>query len=134
MSTDQTTFMSHLKPILAYQYNYILLCIAWNVAGLILIANGEPPIGPTASINTIAILTGFAVFLTVGAWRWPVLYAFTSLVLMLIASSAVLPAYTADPSLWPSDYWRYGGAVLNGLGSLVCARGVLRWWQFRKRG
>lgn len=124
--------LSHLKTPLAYQFNYLMLCIAWNVAGLILLANGEQALGPTASTSAIAILAGFGVALFIGAWRLPYLYLLASVLLLLIASSAVLPAYTKDPSLWPSDYWRYGGALLNGLGAFVCARGILAFWQWHK--
>lgn len=126
------SLFSIVKTNLAYQFNYLLLCIAWNVAGLILLANGEPALGPTASISAILILIGFAVALGLGVWRLPYLYLLASALLMFIASSAVIPAYTKDPSLWPSDYWRYGGALLNGLGALVCARGLLGFWQWYK--
>lgn len=126
------SLFSFVKTPLAYQFNYLLLCIAWNVAGIILLANGEPALGPTASINAVFVLIGFCVLLALGVWKLPYLYLLGSIVLMLIASSAVIPAYTQDPSLWPSDYWRYGGALLNGLGALVCTRALLGFWQWHK--
>ncbi len=126
------SLFSIVKTNFAYQINYLMLCIAWNVAGLILLANGEPALGPTASINTIIILLGFALVLGLGVWRFPYLYLLATALLMFIASSAVIPAYTKDPSLWPSDYWRYGGALLNGLGAFVCARSLLGFWQWHK--
>ena len=63
--------LNHLKTPLAYHFNYLMLCIAWNVAGLILLANGEQALGPTASTSAIAILAGFGVALFIGAWRLP---------------------------------------------------------------
>lgn len=127
------SLLSFIKPSLAYQFNYLMLCIVWNVAGLILLANGGQPLGPTASTTAIAVLLVFALAIGLGVWRWPYLYLIATVLLMFLASSAVIPAYTKDPSLWPSDYWRYGGALLNGLGSLVCARGLLGFWQWRNQ-
>ncbi|GAA6151206.1 hypothetical protein [Pseudoteredinibacter isoporae] len=132
MSPSASLF-SVIKSNLAYQFNYLMLCIVWNIAGLILLSNGEPALGPTASVSAIAVLLGFACAIALGVWRWPYLYMFATAILMFLASSAVIPAYTQDPSLWPSDYWRYGGALLNGLGALVCARGLLGFWQWRSR-
>ncbi|MCV6626301.1 MAG: hypothetical protein OIF38_09400 [Cellvibrionaceae bacterium] len=126
------TFWRELQPILAYQWNYLLLCIAWNVAGIILRANGEAALGPSASLTAVMVSALFMLVLGLGAWRWPLVYALGSCLLLFQASSAVIPAYTQDPNLWPSDYWRWGGALLNGIGSLLCAMGLLRWWKYQK--
>ena len=121
------------NPAFSYQVNYLLLCIAWNVAGVILIRNGEPALGPTASLVTVGILAGFIVLLFLGAWRWPKFYAVVTVVLMLVAYKAVIPAFTQDPALWPSELWRLGGAVLNGLGAAVSMWGLLLWWRWYKK-
>jgi phage shock protein PspC (stress-responsive transcriptional regulator) len=54
-----------------------------------------------------------------------VLYVAVSVFTGLVAGSAVYNALTQDPALWPSELWRYGGAVLNGVGRLAAIRAVV---------
>lgn len=107
------------KGIVWVQLAWALLAAAWNVAGVALIANGGRAPGPTASLLGAAILIAIGVGLVASCKRFTLAYAALSLVSVLMASAAVFNALTADPSLWPSEFWRYAGIALNGAGALA---------------
>ena len=62
--------------------------------------------------------------LVVSVRRWPVVYAILSAIAGLLALVTVVNAFTADPSLWPSEFWRYAGIAVNAVGVLGAALGI----------
>lgn len=73
-----------------------------------------------------------AVAFAVSVARWPVVYAALSAVAALMALAAVVNAFVQDPALWPSEFWRYAGAVLNGAGCLACLTAVLAYFRWKR--
>ncbi len=119
-----------LKLVLSIQLAWATLSMLWNVVGVGRIAQGLRPPGPTASILAAAILLAIGFWLVIGLRRWPILYVVLSVLGGLMALAAVVNAFTSDPTLWPSEFWRYAGALLNGvgaLGALLAVVGVVRW-------
>jgi hypothetical protein len=107
------------KRIIWVQLPWALSAAAWNIAGVALIANGARSPGPTASLLGAALLTAIGVGLVAASNRAAIIYAGLSIVSAAMAGAAVYNALTADPSLWPSEYWRYAGIVLNGIGTIA---------------
>jgi hypothetical protein len=101
------------------QLAWALLAAAWNVAGVALIANGARSPGPTASLLGAALLVAIGVGLVAASNRSVIIYAGLSIVSAAMAGSAVYNAVAADPSLWPSEFWRYAGIILNGVGAFA---------------
>lgn len=116
--------LPHLKPALSLQLTHLLLSIAWNIVGVILIARGLPAPGPTASLLTALILLVLAGFMLLGAVRYRNLYLVVTLVVLLGAVSAIGPAFNKPAALWPSDFWRYAGVLLNSLGVIGALWGI----------
>lgn len=100
-------------------------CIAWNMYGLYLISNGQPPIGPTASALGAVLCAVFAFlfwYFLKNNLKWP--YIILSAVAALMAGFVIYGSFTKDLSLWPSEGWRWAGIVLNGIGALSCLAGI----------
>ena len=116
-----------LKPALAVQLGHLLLSCLWNLTGVYLIQHGQQALGPTASLTTSALLIFFAILLILGATKYPKLYLGISVIVMAGALSAILPAFHEDPGLWPSDFWRFSGVVLNGFGVAGAVLGIMIW-------
>jgi hypothetical protein len=106
-----------LKYIAIVQFAWALLASAWNVAGVVLLANGARSPGPTASLLAAFILVLIGIGLVAALSRSALAYGALSGVSTLMAAAAVYNALTADPSLWPSEFWRYAGMLLNGAGA-----------------
>ncbi|MEH6405082.1 MAG: hypothetical protein V7750_17020 [Sneathiella sp.] len=107
------------KYILQAQLFYFALVIFWNIAGVVLIANDMRAPGPTASLLAAGIMALLAPLLIYG-WRqrtW--LYVVISGLSFTGAMAAVYQAFSANPDLWPSDFWRYCGVSLNIFGILA---------------
>lgn len=111
--------------ILAFQILWAIGCIAWNMYGLYLISNGQKPIGPTAS----AVGAGLCAIFAILFWwflkknlKWP--YIILCAVAALMAGFTIYGAFTKDPSLWPSESWRWAGILLNGTGLVACVAGI----------
>jgi hypothetical protein len=111
------------------QIVWALLASLWNVAGVSLIAQGQRPLGPTATMAGAITLIVIVAVLLVTVRRAPLIYAAVSGVAALIALGAVVNAFRQDPALWPSEFWRYAGAVLNAVGFVAGAAAV--WAYFR---
>ena len=112
------------KPALQAQLVYFALVIFWNVTGVILIANDMRAPGPTASLLAAGIMALLALLLIYG-WRqktW--LYVLISVLSFMGAMVAIYQAFSANPDLWPSDFWRYCGVSLNILGVVAHSFGV----------
>lgn len=107
------------KSILYAQLMYAALVIIWNVSGVILIANGMRALGPTATLVGAGIVALLAVIL-VYSWRqnrW--IYISVTILFDIGALIALYQAFSSDPSLWPSDFWRYCGIFINLFGVTV---------------
>jgi hypothetical protein len=113
--------------IVFIQIAWALLCTAWNGYGLWLISKGEQPIGPTASALLAFVCIVFAIlfwFFQSRHLKWP--YIFLSGLTAIMASYAVYGAFTQDPSLWPSEIWRWRGILLNGAGALASMIAIIK--------
>jgi len=119
-----------LKPALYVQLIQLALTLVWNIAGVILISRGLRALGPVASLAVAAIALVFGIVLVVSLRRWPVLYGVFSVVIGLMAIWSVVNAFTANPALWPSDFWRYAGAAVNVIGIVgfvMAVVGLVKW-------
>ena len=118
------------RPLLAVLV-WVLGCVFWNVLGVVLQARGQPGIGPTASLGIAAGIALVGILLWFTETRMPLLFGMLS---ALCAAAAIIPVYqavTGDPSLWPSAFWRWAGAALNGFGFIAATLAALG--SFRKR-
>jgi hypothetical protein len=122
-----------LKPILAIQLLHIVGAIVWNVSGVLLVARGLRSPGPTASLALAVLMLVLGTGMIIGLHRWIILYVVASAVALLGALSAVVNAFTADPALWPSDFWRYAGVVLNGIGAAGAILGFIGVFRSRRK-
>jgi hypothetical protein len=88
----------------------------WNLIGVGLMSIGQPPLGNSASIAVVVIMLALALtlVLTVNRVRW--LYATATGVLALGCLIALYTAFTGAAELWPSNYFRIFGALINVLG------------------
>jgi hypothetical protein len=112
------------------QVAWAALSAAWNFAGVWLMASGARAPGPTASLGAAVVLLAIAGMFVHLADRRPLLYAVATVVTGLFAAAAIYNAFTASPSLWPSEFWRWAGIVLNGAGflaALAAVVGFARW-------
>jgi len=109
---------------LPVQVAWAILAAAWNLAGVALIARGLRAPGPTASASAAIVLVGIAALFFVTIRRWPLAYLPLSVAAGVMALAAVVNAFVQDPALWPSEFWRYAGALLNGIGVLAAVGAV----------
>ena len=124
MRTRRTSRESVGKALVV-QVTWAILAAVWNVAGVALIARGLRAPGPTASAGAAVLLLAVAVAFVLSIARWPVAYALLSAGAGLMALAAVVNAFVQDPALWPSEFWRYAGVLLNGAGVVACAAALL---------
>ena len=105
-----------LIAALAIQLSYIGMSVMWNLIGVGLISIGQPPLGNSASITIVVIMLalGLTLVLTVNRVRW--LYATATGVLALGCLIALYTAFTGAAELWPSNYFRIFGVLINVLG------------------
>ena len=115
------------------QVAWALLSALWNVAGVYLVAQGLRAPGPTASLTAALLLIAIAVALYAAVDRASLLYAALSGIATFMALAAVVNAFVQDPALWPSEFWRYAGAVLNGAGFVAGAAAVLAYFRWTSR-
>jgi len=105
-----------LIAALAIQLSTIGMSVMWNLIGVGLISIGQPPLGNSASMAIVVIMLTLALtlVLTVNRVRW--LYATATGVLALACLMALYTAFTGAAELWPSNYFRIFGALINVLG------------------
>jgi hypothetical protein len=123
-------FPDALRPALYAQLSYAALAIAWQLIGVALISSGRPPLGPTASLAVAFQGAVVAVLYVLALQRSPLLFVILSVGSAAAAAATIATAFTADPSLWPSDAHRYFGVAVNSVGLLalvLAIRGYLRW-------
>lgn len=115
------------------QIIWTVLAALWNFAGVALIEAGQRPLGPTATLAGGVTLLVIGLGLVLSVSRWPLAYLLLTIVAAAFGIYAVINAITADPALWPSEFWRVAGAVLNGFGGLAGLAAVVAWvrwaWQ-----
>lgn len=118
---------------LALQMAHIGLSCGWNAIGLWRVAQGQAPLGPSASwlVLVLAVLAGGC--MVVGAWRRPAWYAVASAAMVLALIAPMAGVFILDAGRWPSPYWRWGGFALNGAGLLAGLWGLQRWRRYRAR-
>ena len=109
-----------LIAALTIQLSTIGMSVMWNLIGVGLISIGQPPLGNSASMAivvimlTLALTLALTLVLTVNRVRW--LYATATWVLALACLMALYTAFTGAAELWPSNYFRIFGALINVLG------------------
>ena len=113
------------------QVSWALLSALWNVVGVTLVTHGAHALGPTPSISAAAALLAIAATCVETIGRAPVVYMVVSIAAGLLALAAVVNAFTADPSLWPSEFWRYAGTALNAVGVLAAFAAMVAWAKWR---
>ena len=111
--------------VLRLQMLYAGLCIVWNAVVITQNALGMQPIGPTGSWIVILVAALFILLLwqfhSRALW-WP--YILLSLIIGMLALSAVTTGLTSRASLWPSWWWQAAGLGINILGVLSALAAV----------
>lgn len=102
------------------QLFYVLLCVIWNGVAMWQIQIGEQPIGPTASWFVILFLILFVTLLAFLLHRnLEIIYLCLSFILFSLAAMAISGGFTKDHELWPSEFWRITGIVINVIGVIA---------------
>lgn len=115
-----------LTAPLTIQLAHLMLSCVWNLAGIYFLSRGLAALGPTASLTTVALLVVIGLLMVIGAKKKPYLYVISSSIAIAGASSAIVGAFIHEPSLWPSEFWRYAGISLN------CLALIGGFWGFTK--
>ena len=110
-----------MSRIVLLQLAWFALSAVWNAAGASLVLSGRRALGPKASFAAAAILVILAGALAYSAGRIPLVYLALSAIAGWAALMAIVNAFRADPSLWPSDLWRYAGVGVNVVGVIGAA-------------
>jgi len=107
------------KTALGFMISHALLVIVWNIVGVWLLSQGKSALGPTATLMGALV---FAVLIAIYYFFYNKGYEklFLAVVTIgaLFGSMAIYGAFTKDPALWPSEFWRYAGIAVNALGIL----------------
>ena len=107
------------KTALIFMLLHASLVIVWNIVGVWLLSQDKSALGPTATLVGALI---FAVLIVIYLFFYKKEYEnlFLSIVSIgaLLGASAIYGAFTKDPALWPSEFWRYAGVAVNALGIL----------------
>ncbi len=99
------------------QLSHLTLCIIWNAVGVYQVSQGQQSIGPVASLAAIFVMVVFSlVFFGLINKGFERTYLALSTLPALLAIMTIKGALTQDPSLWPAEFWRYAGAVVNTVG------------------
>ncbi|MFK8020769.1 MAG: hypothetical protein AB8B86_13435 [Pseudomonadales bacterium] len=107
------------------QATHAFLCIVWNVVGMWQNDQGMQSIGPTASLTVVSI----AALLLCSLWlslhlNWQSIYLALSCIAFTAAAMAIYGGFTKSQELWPSEFWRIAGIVVNLIGVLGFALAV----------
>ncbi len=119
--------MNVQKIALKLQLFHLSLSVIWNVTSVILVTIGLQELGPTSSLLWALVLIVAAMLIWLAAQRFIILYAVLSILQLIAASSTIYNAFIKDPSLWPSEFWRFSGMFINTLGIIgsLSALGLL---------
>jgi len=107
------------------QATHAFLCIVWNVVGMWQNDQGMQSIGPTASLTVVSSVG----LLLISLWlslrlNWHTVYLAISCIAFTLAAVAVYGALTKSHALWPSEFWRIAGIVVNLVGVVGFALAV----------
>lgn len=105
-----------MSRVVLMQVAWFALSAVWNATGAGLVLSGRRALGPKASFVAAAMLAILGSALAYSAGRIPLVYLALSAVAGWAALMAIVNAFRADPSLWPSDSWRYAGVAINAVG------------------
>jgi hypothetical protein len=129
MSVDRS-FRAAVGSILPFLVAWAVLAALWNFGGAWQAARGLPSPGPTASALAGVVLLVIASGFFVAVARWPAVFVLLAAVAGLAALVGVVGAFVQDPDLWPSEFWRWAGIVLNGVGFVAAVAALvtfIRW-------
>jgi hypothetical protein len=116
-----------MKLPIKLQLSWISMSILWNISGIILVSQGKRALGPTASWTAIAILLLLAIVLVISYQKkWAIFYFLLTFLGGAMAFIAVRNAFVQDILLWPSEFWRYAGIVVNSFGIFAGFFAILR--------
>lgn len=97
------------------------LCALWNAYGAMQISMGGRALGPTATYAGAGLVILIAIALLVTSTRWPLICRTLAIVAGALAAWTIWNSFILDRNLWPSEFWRWAGIVLNGFGILGAA-------------
>lgn len=122
----ETSMTTHgLMRIYGGQVLYLIACVIWNIAGVVLLSQGRQALGPTATLVGAVVMVAIGIVAYFGLKRSLPLYIVACVLMGLGGSIAVVQAVTGDPSLWPSEFWRWAGAALNAVGFALAVIGIV---------
>jgi hypothetical protein len=104
------------KIALKLQLVHLSFSAIWNMLSVSLVALGMQALGPTSSFIGAIILMILALVLWFTAKRVKILYIVLSCFQLAAASATIFGAFTKEATLWPSEFWRLCGMVINALG------------------
>lgn len=122
-------FSETVRATLRLQWLHIALSSLWNGAGLWRVANGEAPLGPSASWLVLLLALGAGAVMTWGVQKNHRGYAIASAAMALALLAPIVGALVLDTTRWPSPWWRWGGLMLNGVGLAANLRGLQHWYR-----
>jgi hypothetical protein len=99
--------------------------IAWQVTGVILIESCHRAPGPSASLTVVVLTVAIAIGLVVGLRYFKPIFVALCALLVWGGCSTIRNAFTVDPSLWPSDWTRYLGILINAIGVAGASLGIV---------
>lgn len=115
-------------PILV---GWAVLAALWNLGGAWQLERGLRSLGPTASVLAGLVLLVMAAAIAVAVRHRPTAFVVLAAVAGLAAPVAVVGAFVQDPSLWPSEYWRRAGVLLNGVGLVAAAAAIAAFFRWK---
>lgn len=105
------------KTALIFMLLHASLVIVWNIVGVWLLSQDESALGPTASlVGALVFATLIAIYLFFYKKGYEKLFLSIVSIGALLGATAIYGAFTKDPVLWPSEFWRYAGVAINTLG------------------
>ena len=104
---------------------WAILCAIWNAYGAAQLARGGQALGPTATIMGAVLAISLAIVLIISFRNRPSAYRWLTLVPCVIAAMTIWSALRLDPALWPSEFWRWAGILVNAIGVVGSALAFL---------
>ena len=96
---------------------HAIFVILWNIVGMYLLSQNKQALGPTASWLGVALFFVLIVIYTLSIQKkYYKLFVLFVTIGAILGTFAIYGALTKDHSLWPSEFWRYAGILVNLLG------------------
>jgi hypothetical protein len=130
MDADRT-FRAALGWALPVLAAWAMLAALWKLGGAWQLERGLRSLGPTASVLAGLVLLVMAAGIAVAVRHRPTVFVVLAAVAGLAALVAVVGAFVQDPSLWPSEYWRRAGVLLNGVGLVAAAAALAAFFRWK---